>query len=213
MSDFKKESGKTFGFNLFGFKAEYFSKKGEFNVSEYENALKNYHETLNEYGILPPAKRFIDGIENFDKLSEESKTILRELVKKSNQDNENLKKIENTTDFDSSFMNSQMMSSNSGTLDLKLSYDEIIPNKETKLKIYFINPQTRKLVPYVNYVIGITKEGNNIFGPTSLHSKSGSLEIPVKFPQKGIYSISLEINEILFTPLKPSEVVSFNIFV
>lgn len=40
--------------------------------------------------------------------------------------------------------NSQTLATEKGTLDVKLSYDDITPGQETKLDIEFINPHTKK---------------------------------------------------------------------
>jgi len=107
--------------------------------------------------------------------------------------------------------NSQTLSTEKGTLDVKLSYDEIIPEQETKLDIEFINPHTKKIQEHVDYIITVSKEGKAIFGPIPLtHTSIGSVKIPVKFVNEGIYSVEFEIEGILFQPIPP-EKVSFDI--
>ena len=107
--------------------------------------------------------------------------------------------------------NSQTLSTEKGTLDVKLSHDEITPGQEIKLNIDFINPYTKKIQEHVDYTITVSKEGKVVFGPIPLtHTSIGSVKIPVKFVNEGIYSVEFEIEGILFQPIPP-EKVSFDI--
>jgi len=107
--------------------------------------------------------------------------------------------------------NSQTLSTEKGTLDVKLSYDDIMPGQETKLAIDFINPQTKKIQEHVDYTITVSKDDKAVFGPIPLtHTSIGSVKIPVEFINEGVYSVEFEIQGILFQPI-PSEKVTFNI--
>ncbi|MGI0057414.1 MAG: CFI-box-CTERM domain-containing protein [Nitrosarchaeum sp.] len=109
--------------------------------------------------------------------------------------------------------NSQTLSTEKGTLDVKLSYDKIIPGQQTKLNIDFINPQTKKIQEHIDYTITVSKDGKNIFGPIPLtHTSVGSVKIPIEFVDEGVYSVEFEIEGILFQPI-PSEKVSFKVTV
>jgi hypothetical protein len=109
--------------------------------------------------------------------------------------------------------NSQILSTEKGTLDVKLSYDEIIPGQQTKLSIDFINPQTKKVQEHIDYKVTVSKDGKSVFGPIPLtHTSVGSVKIPVEFIDEGVYSVELEIEGILFQPI-PMEKVSFNVVV
>jgi len=109
--------------------------------------------------------------------------------------------------------NSQTLSTEKGTLDVKLSYDEIIPGQQTKLHIDFINPQTKNIQNHVDYRVTVSKDGQPVFGPIDLtHTSEGSVKIPVEFNTNGIYSVELEIEGILFQPI-PAEKVSFDVTV
>lgn len=109
--------------------------------------------------------------------------------------------------------NSQTLPTEKGTLDVKLSYDKIIPGQETKLNIDFINPQTKKIQEHIDYTITVSKDGESIFGPIPLtHTSIGSVKIPVPFVDEGVYSVELGIEGILFQPI-PLENVSFNVAV
>jgi hypothetical protein len=109
--------------------------------------------------------------------------------------------------------NVQTLPTEKGTLDIKLSHDEIIPGQQTKLSIDFINPFTKKIQEHVDYTVTVSKDGKSVFGPIPLtHTSVGSVKIPVEFIDKGIYSIELGIEGILFQPI-PVEKVSFDITV
>ena len=119
--------------------------------------------------------------------------------------------------------NIQTLPTEKGTLDVKLSYDEIIPRQQTKLSIDFINPFTKKIQEHVDYTVTVSKDGKPVFGPIPLtHTSVGSVKIPVnsidegvisiKIVDEGVYSIELGIEGILFQPI-PVEKVSFDITV
>ena len=112
------------------------------------------------------------------------------------------------------FAETQTMSTNKGTLDVKLTYDKIEPNVQTKINIDFINPQTQKIQEHIDYTIAIAKDGETVFGPIPLtHTSLGSVKIPIEFNLgEGIYSMDFEVEGILFQPI-PTETVSFDIAV
>jgi len=106
---------------------------------------------------------------------------------------------------------SQTLSTEKGTLDVKLSYDKIILGQQTKLIIDFINPQTKKIQEHIDYKITVSKNGENIFEPMPLtHTSVGSVKIPVEFVNDGMYLVEFEIEGILFQPI-PAEKVSFTV--
>ena len=109
--------------------------------------------------------------------------------------------------------NSQTLPTEKGTLDVKLSYDKIIPGQQTKLNIDFINPQTKKVQEHIDYTITVSKDGKSVFGPIPLtHTSVGSVKIPVEFVDEGVYSVEFGIEGILFQPI-PLEKVSFEVAV
>lgn len=112
------------------------------------------------------------------------------------------------------YAESQTMSTDKGTLDVKLTYDAIEPNVQTKIDIDFINPQTQKIQEHIDYTIAVSKDGETVFGPIPLtHTSLGSVKIPIEFNLgEGIYSMVFEIEGILFQPIPP-ETVSFDIIV
>lgn len=107
---------------------------------------------------------------------------------------------------------SQTLPTEKGTLDVKLSYDKIIPGQQTKLNIDFINPQTKKIQEHIDYTITVSKDGESIFGPITAHTSIGSVKIPVPFVDEGVYSVEFGIEGILFQPI-PLEKVSFDVAV
>jgi hypothetical protein len=112
------------------------------------------------------------------------------------------------------FAESQTLSTDKGTLDVKLSYEEIKTGELTRLPIEFINPMLQKTQVHVDYKIMITESGKTIFQtPNLIHTSEGIINgFKFEFPQDGIYNIELQIEGILFTPITP-EAVSFDIVV
>jgi hypothetical protein len=109
--------------------------------------------------------------------------------------------------------NSQVLPSDQGTLNVKISVIPMNPQPtdETKFKIDFINPKFEKIQEHIDYTFNLQKDGQNIFGPTPLtHTSLGSVTIPVGNLEAGNYFVSIEIEGILFQPIPP-EFVSFSI--
>ena len=112
------------------------------------------------------------------------------------------------------FAESQTLPTEKGTLDVKLTHDEIQPNTQTKINIDFLNPQTQKVQEHIDYTISVSKDGENVFGPIPLtHTSLGSVKIPIEFNLgEGVYTMDFEVEGILFQPI-PTETVSFDIVV
>ena len=112
------------------------------------------------------------------------------------------------------FAETQTLPTEKGTLDVKLTYDEIEPGVSTKINIDFINPQTQKVQEHIDYTIAVSKDGETVFGPIPLtHTSLGSVKIPIEFNLgEGIYTMDFEVEGILFQPI-PKETVSFDISV
>ncbi len=110
--------------------------------------------------------------------------------------------------------NSQTGSTENGTLDVKLTYDEIKPGVQNKISIDFINPFTHDIQQHVDYTVEVSKDGEYVFGPIQLtHTSLGSVKIPISFDLgDGVYSMDINVEGILFQPI-PSETVSFDIVV
>ena len=112
------------------------------------------------------------------------------------------------------FAESQTLSTDKGTLDVKLSYEDIKPGELTKLPIEFINPMLQKTQVHVDYRIMITESGETIFQtPSLIHTSEGIINgFKFEFPQDGTYNMKIDVEGILFTPITP-ETVSFDIVV
>ncbi|HUU48777.1 MAG: copper-binding protein [Nitrosopumilus sp.] len=110
--------------------------------------------------------------------------------------------------------NSQTLPTEKGTLEVKLSYDEIILDQLTTLKTDFINPQTQKIQEHIDWKFSISKDSETIWGPTQLsHTSKGSLDnLKYEFQDDGVYNLEFEIEGILFQPI-PAEKVSFDVIV
>ncbi len=112
------------------------------------------------------------------------------------------------------FAESQTLPTEKGTLDVKLTYDIIEQNIQTKMSIDFINPFTQKIQVHIDYTVAMSKDGETVFGPTQLiHTSEGSVKIPIDFSLgEGVYSMNVGVEGILFQPIPP-ETVSFDIIV
>jgi hypothetical protein len=110
--------------------------------------------------------------------------------------------------------NSQILQTEKGTLDVKLSYDDISTGDQTRLLIEFINPITKKIQEHIDYKLVVSKDGEPVFGPIPLtHTSEGVVKgLKVEFPEEGIYLVEFEIEGILFQPI-PAEKVSFDVSV
>ena len=112
------------------------------------------------------------------------------------------------------FAESQILSTDKGTLDIKLSYEDIKTSELTRLPIEFINPMTQKTQVHIDYKIMITESGKTIFQtPNLIHTSEGIINgFKFEFPKDGTYNMKIDVEGILFTPITP-ETVSFDIIV
>ena len=112
------------------------------------------------------------------------------------------------------FAETQTLPTEDGTLDVKLTYEKIEPNVQTRINIDFINPQTQKIQEHIDYTVAVSKDGETVFGPIPLtHTSVGSVSIPIEFNLgEGVYSMDFEVEGILFQPI-PTETVSFDVIV
>jgi len=112
------------------------------------------------------------------------------------------------------FAESQTLPTEKGTLNVKLSYDDIIPGELTGLLIEFINPKKEEIQVHIDYTLTVSRDGEKIFQTPSLtHTSEGVVKgIKVEFPENGVYTAEFTVEGILFQPIPP-EIVSFDILV
>jgi len=110
------------------------------------------------------------------------------------------------------FGESQTLPTHQGTLDVRLSFDEIISGELTTLRTDFINPQTQKIQEHIDWSYSVSHEGELIWGPTPLsHTSEGTLKnLKYEFTNDGLYTIEFGVEGILFQPI-PLEKVSFEV--
>ena len=106
--------------------------------------------------------------------------------------------------------NEQIMSTDKGTLDVKIAYDEITPGELTTVRTDFINPQTQKIQEHIDWTLTVSRDGETLWGPTQLsHTSEGSLKnLKYEFEEEGTYNFEFGIEGILFQPI-PLEKVNF----
>ena len=106
----------------------------------------------------------------------------------------------------------QTLPTDKGNLDVRLTFDEIIPGKLTTLEIDFLNSQTKEIQPHIDWSFSVSKEGQTIWGPTQLsHTSEGSLKnLRYEFEEKGNYNLEFSVEGILFQII-PTEKVTFQV--
>ena len=58
--------------------------------------------------------------------------------------------------------NEQIMSTDKGTLDVKISYDKITLGELTTIRTDFINPQSQKIQEHIDWKLTVSKDGETI---------------------------------------------------
>lgn len=108
----------------------------------------------------------------------------------------------------------QTLPTDKGTLDVRLSYDKIIPGQLTFLDTDFINPQTQQIQEHIDWSFSVSKDDKVIWGPTPLsHTSVGSLQnLKYTFEEEGEYNLEFRVEGILFQPI-PLELVTFDVII
>ena len=108
----------------------------------------------------------------------------------------------------------QVVLTDKGTLQVGLSTipADPLPEEQTKLKIDFINKNTKTVQEHIDYSITVAKEDTQVFGIPLTHTAIGSVTIPYEFQGAGEYKVSVDVQGILFQPI-PTETASFAITV
>ena len=117
------------------------------------------------------------------------------------------------------FAESQTVTTDNGSLDVKLTYDTIKPDTQETVNIDFINPTTGKIQEHIDYKLVMTTPTSEKLVLTSscsvtglCHTSSGTVGIPVEFDLEGLYKLDFEVEGILFQPIPP-EAAAFEIAV
>jgi len=82
MRNFRTQKVTKIGAGLPILRAEYISKTEGFMVKEYQQALENYYNNVDEMRVLPIDDFYRIGIEHFHKLDDEHKKMLIKLKQK-----------------------------------------------------------------------------------------------------------------------------------
>lgn len=116
--------------------------------------------------------------------------------------------------FGPAFAETQTMPTDLGSVDVRITYDEIIPGQLTALKTDFLKPGTQEIQQHIDWTFTVSKDGEVIWGPTQLsHTSEGHLDnLRYEFDQKGTYNLQFTIEGILFQII-PTEKVNFEVVV
>ena len=89
------------------------------------------------------------------------------------------------------------------TLKIGLATDPATPTagRPAVLAISFIDNQTNTLEEHVDYRLTITKDGNQVFGTSFLHTAEGTVTIPYQFQDPGTYNVKVEVDGLYFVPI------------
>jgi hypothetical protein len=108
-------------------------------------------------------------------------------------------------------------STGSVTIRLEPSPSQIKSNEQIQMKISFMQPNTQKIQPHIDYDLIIKDNSTNkpIFQASNqtgqpglpLHTAESVVTIPFTFPNKGSYSIEIPVYGILFNPIAPESAI------
>ena len=105
------------------------------------------------------------------------------------------------------YAESQTASTDGGILNVRVTYDRIIPGEPSPLIIEFINPTTGRVQEHIDYSIMLTAGDQVLFGTPLTHSSTGALRgLSVTFPGEGEYRLDMTVEGILFNPITPESV-------
>ena len=112
------------------------------------------------------------------------------------------------------FAETQTNPTDLGSVDVRLTYDEIVPGQLTTLNTDFLRPGTQEIQQHIDWTFTVSKDGAVIWGPTQLsHTSEGSLKnLRYEFEEKGTYNLQFTIEGILFQII-PTEKANFEVVV
>ena len=98
---------------------------------------------------------------------------------------------------------SQTVSTDGGTLDVRVTYENIIPGEPSPILIEFVNPNTGRVQEHIDYSIMLTNGDQILFGTALTHSSTGFIRgLSVTFPGEGEYVLDVAVEGILFNPIE-----------
>lgn len=98
---------------------------------------------------------------------------------------------------------SQTVSTDGGILDVRVTYETIIPGEPAPVVIEFVNPNTGRVQEHIDYSIMLTDGDQILFGTALTHSSTGSIRgLSVTFPEGGEYNLDVAVEGILFNPVE-----------
>ena len=108
----------------------------------------------------------------------------------------------------------QLQITSGGALQVGFSTDPANPNTEgtTQLKINFINKQSGSNQQHIDYKVQVAQGSNQILATPTTHTAEGSISIPIQFQSGGTYTVTVEVNGVLFQPI-PTQNAIFSLSV
>lgn len=100
---------------------------------------------------------------------------------------------------------------NSVNIDLQIQPFPITKNVDSQFIISFLQPSSQAVQVHVDYDFAITNNNNEVFRASSitgqplLHTAEGTVNIPYKFTQDGLYSLQVSVMGINFIPIKTEQ--------
>jgi len=107
-----------------------------------------------------------------------------------------------------------MKPTDKGTLNIELSWSPTMmePDKETRFRIRFLQPDTNEQQLHIDYRFYLMKDGQQIFTTPKAHTSLGNSTIAFTFASAGNYVIGVELLGILFKEI-PKETAEFAVTV
>ena len=108
----------------------------------------------------------------------------------------------------------QTVLSEDGTIEVGLTPEPSPPQpgEPTKLRIDFINKESKEIQKHIDYRVSVAKDGNNVFSTNLTHTATGTVKVPVTFDDSAVYELTVFVEGILFMPM-PAEPAVFTLAV
>ena len=108
----------------------------------------------------------------------------------------------------------QTVLSEDGTIEVGLTPEPSPPQpgEPTKLRIDFINKESKEIQKHIDYRVSVAKDGNNVFSTKLTHTATGTVKVPVTFDDSAVYELTVFVEGILFMPM-PAEPAVFTLAV